>query len=504
MAKCSFAKVTTRGVYDSRIARGAMADWEYGTELYGRFFYLESEGQRTLVAAFDFLGTFSKDANRWRRAVAERTGIPVDHIWYHELQIHAAPKGPELSGEVIDRLVERCIPVILEMMDRAEEFTCQVAEADFGTEGNFNREQYVAGLGGVTVWSGMDFDGEGRPCTQNDKIMLLRGYHPLLPVFDKPIYFDNPADPKAYLFRFSNRKGETIGTVSRFAGHPDVAVLFELRGVDDQYKFNFDWPGYLCEKLERDLGGTAVYLNGPCGDLTVKKGFAGMDSYEACAAEARRLGESFADRLERRLADRPRPLKNAGRLKAETFHLEMPMRDDFPISHDFSRWAEEVDAAEQRLQDAIAAGAPPSRVKQLIDDRFRASDERWLLQDGLGFDDEILRRRRVPVTVSALQLGEYTFVGVPGESLCDMSIWLRSQFTGVKTIPVDQVNGYYGYVATPRSLTLGGYTYWSSWVRRDATDVLKKQLTPLLEAFIGWAENAGRKNSFFLPAFRIV
>ena len=40
MAKCSFAKVTTRGVYDSRIARGAMADWEYGTELYGRFFYL--------------------------------------------------------------------------------------------------------------------------------------------------------------------------------------------------------------------------------------------------------------------------------------------------------------------------------------------------------------------------------------------------------------------------------------------------------------------------------
>ncbi len=62
-----------------------------------------------------------------------------------------------MTGEVIDRLVERSVPAILEMMGRAEEFTCQVAEADFGAECNFNREQYVAGLGGVTVWSGMDF-----------------------------------------------------------------------------------------------------------------------------------------------------------------------------------------------------------------------------------------------------------------------------------------------------------------------------------------------------------
>ena len=64
-----------------------------------------------------------------------------------------------MTGEVIDRLVEPSVPAILEMMGRAEEFTCQVAEADFGAECNFNREQYVAGLGGVTVWSGMDFDG---------------------------------------------------------------------------------------------------------------------------------------------------------------------------------------------------------------------------------------------------------------------------------------------------------------------------------------------------------
>ena len=59
MAKCSFAKVTTRGIYDAYAGRGPVNTWEYGTELYGRFFYLESGGQRALIAAFDFLGTFS-------------------------------------------------------------------------------------------------------------------------------------------------------------------------------------------------------------------------------------------------------------------------------------------------------------------------------------------------------------------------------------------------------------------------------------------------------------
>ncbi len=54
---------------------------------------------------------------------------------------------------------------------------------------------------------GWIFDEEGRPYTQNDAIMLLRGIIPQLPVFDKPIYFDNPADLKAYLFRFLNKDG---------------------------------------------------------------------------------------------------------------------------------------------------------------------------------------------------------------------------------------------------------------------------------------------------------
>ncbi len=37
----------------------------------------------------------------------------------------------------------------------------------------------------------------------------------------------------------------------------------------------------------------------------------------------------------------------------------MPMRDNYPTSSDFSHWDEDVNEAEQRLQEAIAAGGSP-------------------------------------------------------------------------------------------------------------------------------------------------
>ena len=81
--KCSFAKMSTKGTFEPI--------WPYGTDLYGRFLYLESGTERVLIAAFDLSGSPPREAARWRREVARRTGIPEKSVWYHELQIHAAP-----------------------------------------------------------------------------------------------------------------------------------------------------------------------------------------------------------------------------------------------------------------------------------------------------------------------------------------------------------------------------------------------------------------------------
>lgn len=96
------------------------------------------------------------------------------------------------------------------MKDRAVNFTCEVAEVYAGMNYSVNREQYVAGLGSVTVWLGLDFDENDRAYFQRPSQMLLRGYDLKLPVFDKPIYFDNPVDPRAYLFVFRDENCKVI------------------------------------------------------------------------------------------------------------------------------------------------------------------------------------------------------------------------------------------------------------------------------------------------------
>lgn len=483
MLKAAFGKLSTKGVFKPV--------WPYGTDLYERLIYLEQDGVRVLICVFDFNGTFPADTTHFRNEVSASTGIPANHIWYHELQIHASPTDMDIHGDGIEELIRRTSEEAKKMMREAVEVDVTVAEADFGTECSFNREQYVEGLGGVTVWSGMSYDEQDRPYTQNPDIMLLRGYKPDLPVFDKPIYFDNPNDPKAYLFVFRDHaSGKVVGSVSRFAAHPDVAVLFELkREIPDdirhaQYHYDYDWPGYLSDGLEDVFGGISVYMNGPCADLSSKKRWDGMDTYEASAADCRRLAELFRKKLLDAFRKEEKPVRFDRPLKAETFEIELPMKEDFPRSrNDFSDWEDRVRAAKKKKEDAIAAGRPASEIKRLIDDEWRTIYFRHMVFSTGNFTEEELASHRLTVHPTALQFGEYLFVGVPGESLVDMTLWLRSEFSGVKTIPIDQVNGYYNYMATPRSMTLGGYTYWCSWVAREAIPELKEKLYPLLKEF---------------------
>lgn len=477
MAKCSFGKVSLQGTFE--------AVWPFGTDLFARMFYVATDETEILMVAMDTADTLFTEAARFREGVSIRMGIPADRIWYHELQLHAAPGSRQLKGETMGRIIDRVSREVLSMKDRAVPFTCRVAEADLGMKYSMNREQYIAGLGGVTVWSGIRFDADGRAYCQDSGRMLLRGYEPRLPVLDAPVYFDNPVDSKGYLFVFSDLENRVIGTISRFAAHPDVAVLFELRVQNGNYHYDFDWPGYLSEKMEREFQAPSLYLNGPCANLATKKGFDGMDTYEASASEARRIGESIADALLFRYRKKTADLGDGDHCRAALFSLELPIRETFPQNmKELDALDDAVADAEQRFQQAIAHHAPAYQIKQLADERFRVERARHFVDDCVGVDESMMKNRRMPVTVAAMQLGHYLFIGLPGECLTEMSEWLRSTFTGVKTIPLDQVNGYFSYMATPTSLTLGGYTYWSSWVAREAIPQFKDAIVACMEQFL--------------------
>lgn len=479
--KCSFAKMSTKGTFE--------AYWPYGTDLYGRFMYLESGAERVLIAGFDFNGTFPKEADRWRREVSMRTGIPERSVWYHELQIHAAPLYEELSDAAMNALIDRSVDTVLDMIARAEECEVYAAECDMGTDYSFNREQYIEALGGVTVWRGIQFDDSGRAYTQNPNIMLLRGYKPELPVFDEPIYFDNTVDQMAYLFMFKSLSGETLGTVTRFAAHPDVGVLFEHSENPDrlkEYHFNYDWTGYLSDDMEAEFGGIGMYINGPCGDLATKKDCVNKGTYEAADNECKRLAKSIGSRIREEFAAKAKKLDTNEVFKTETFDITLPMKEDFPRDYsDLESYRQRGAEKQKELEKAISDGKSPAEIKRLVDDAWRLPHIAFMCHGKeKSFSNDEIAKHAVTVHIPVLRFCGYLFIGVMGESLVDTTVWARSRFTGTKTITVDQVGGYYNYIATPRSMTLGGYTYWSSWVRRDAVPIFKKTLAPLLDEFL--------------------
>ncbi len=479
MASCCFSKVSLKGTFREY--------WPFGTDMFARLLYIKAGDNDVLMVALDTGDTTRGATIQFRNEVAAATGISADHIWFHELQIHAAPGGDILLGEVITAIAARVADEVNAMKERLVPFTCEVTEAYAGTKFSYNREQYVHGLGGVTVWAGLKYDENGKPYSQDPGRMLLRGYQPELPVFDKPIYFDNPNDPLAYLFVFKDPDGNILGTVSRFAAHPDIAVLFESHGAQD-YKFNFDWPGYLCEDMEKEYNAPAMYINGPCANLAMKKGFEGFTTYEKSAEEAKRVGDLLADFLIEARKKKVTSLGNPDNCRTARYEIELPIRESLPRSH--AELTEEkrqqlVDEAEAAMRRAIEEGRPAHEIKTLIDDRYHATYMPLYLHRTCAFDDEVLARRTAPVDFNVLQLGDYLFMGIPGESMVEMTHWMRGTFTGAKTITLDQVNGYYSYMATPTSLTLGGYTYWYSWVGRDAIPTLKEGIVDAMNDFLG-------------------
>ena len=473
MARCSFGSVLVNDTFTPQ--------WPFGTNLEARLFYVEEDGRQWLLCAFDFLGTFRRTALRFRQELSRQTGIPAEHIWYHELQTHAAPISWELDGAACEKLIDLCVPAVRGMIARAEEAEMRVLLTDM-TGYNVNREQTIPGLGAVTVWAGLQYDEQGRPWSQNPAIMNLNGYVPPLPAFDHPIQFDRPTDSQGMLAVFRGKDGRTLGTLARFAAHPDVAVLFESHGITDQYRYHFDWTGYLRQRIDGRLGGTSLYLNGPCADLCTKKGFEGMTTFEACDRECRHIGEEIADELLRRWEADDTPWKPVRLGQSAHGSVALPMRASIPHSLEDARIRQpHIDRAAAALQDALRRGDTPATIKGLIDELRHQQILSMLVYNWLGFSEQELREREAVVEMECVTINDMVFAGLPGEALTETGEWLRARTLGNRLIPIDQVNGYVSYLTTARAYDEGGYSYWGGWVRRDAEETLRRRTLEVIE-----------------------
>jgi hypothetical protein len=469
MAKCAFGKVVTNGVWE--------ASCPFGTDLEGRFVYIEDAGHRWLLAAFDFSYMFRRTSLAWRQGISKETGIPVENIWVHELQNHSAPVALDLDGIPFGKLIERSLPVIREMITGAEEAELSYAVVDLGDRHNFNREQYIPGIGMVTVWTGCEFDEADRPYCQNHGIMLLYGWNPDPSFFKDRIYFDRLSDPQGALLVFRNRTGKVLGTLTRFAAHADVvgASIGQPGAPDsDQLHYHFDWPGYMRLAAEEKLGGIGVCVCGPCGNQSTKKRV--TPGYQAGDRQARQIAQAvFKDIFD------GWEKSNSGwqslRLgKATSSKIKLPLRETIP--HDRKELANAPETTKKLLQardTAIQANEPAFKIKQKIDEHIHWEVMDRIVNRWAGLSDEELAGHFIAVETEAVRINDLVLAGLPGESMAEASLWLRAQSLGSKLITFDQVNGYCLYQTTREQYDLGGYGFWCSCLARDAEMMTRRK-----------------------------
>ncbi|MFX0182140.1 MAG: hypothetical protein ACFE95_03565 [Candidatus Hodarchaeota archaeon] len=66
--------------------------------------------------------------------------------------------------------------------------------------------------------------------------------------------------PDLEVMKVEDRRGETIATMINYAGHPEVLW-------SDNLELTSDYVGYLCDEVEEELGGVAIFINGAIGGM---------------------------------------------------------------------------------------------------------------------------------------------------------------------------------------------------------------------------------------------
>ncbi|UCD02389.1 MAG: neutral/alkaline non-lysosomal ceramidase N-terminal domain-containing protein [Promethearchaeota archaeon] len=97
--------------------------------------------------------------------------------------------------------------------------------------------------------------------------------------------------PDLEVMKVDDTRGETIATMINYAGHPEVLWSNNL-------ELTSDYVGYLCDKVEEELGGVAVFMNGALGGMITP------DTDEHTFDKAEEIGHTLADATVRALGSR--------------------------------------------------------------------------------------------------------------------------------------------------------------------------------------------------------
>lgn len=214
-----------------------------------------------------------------------------------------------------------------------------------------------------------------------------------------------PVDRTLTVTRLDSRDGKPIAVLVNFTGHPTSVPAQTL-------KFSADFVGTMKAAVENDFGGTAIFMQGASGDLSINKG-----------AHADHAG--FGQALGREV------VKLASSLKCED--VEKPSLE---VREEQFRFDSRTNLNDPRVRVGYSMAFFPELIANFADE----------YADGI----------RPRLTVAVLN-GDIALVGALGEFFCQQAIRLRERARVERLFFFGYSNGYHQYFPTIEAAAEGGY-----------------------------------------------
>jgi neutral/alkaline ceramidase-like enzyme len=382
--------------------------WSTGVHdrLLASALYLSDETIQTLFIAVDIIFVSVATVRRVRQRISQSTSIPESHILISATHTHSGPITVDYLSNEHDALIPKVDAEYLRW------FEDQLVNAGCRAVNNAESAQAGVGIANATGIGANRRDPAGAADLSAPVLFVQR---------------DSDASPLALMLICSM--------------HP--TVLHENSTL-----ISGDFPGIARQYLQRHVVGAdcaVLYHTGPAGNQSPRH-VVRSNTFE----EAKRLGEIVGAAVETSI----RGIALASDLSIECHSARL----NFPL-----RSFDSVSAAAKKLEESLArltalreSGASRATIRTAECDWFGAAETLTLAQAAADGRLAQFAESCMPAEVQLIRVGEWNFVGWPGEMFVEFGLRVKARHAN--TFIISYANGeLQGYLVTQQAVDEGGY-----------------------------------------------
>ncbi len=373
---------------------------EIHDHLFSSALVLESGETRAAIISLDWLSVMTETARAIKTAVSEVASVPMDNIIVCAIHSHTAPNTMGIPGwgDVEQDYIDSVMPAIIESARLAAE---NLAPAKMGAAS-------LASRVGVNRRTFLD---DGQFC------------------FDGNL--SGSFDPNMTLIRFVDLDDKPIATLIHYGAHCTAWGLGRI--------VSRDWAGVMIDRIEKQTGSPAMFLNGTIGDTGPRTNTrTERGNYSAGVGDGLEsvleVGYRAADDA-LRCYDKVKNFDGNARLQTAVSNMVIPAK---PLP---SKAEAEAKVAELEPQkEAWGHGKCQYHYwSRVLDAHSKPAENTVTLESRI------------------ITLGPVAILTLPGEPFSSISLRLREASPYEYTLLVSNANGCVAYIPDEQARSLGGY-----------------------------------------------